>query len=58
MDQNIIKGLHALALLSVTGGLFRVASVSAANLELRVLVMIEYLVWAIFFELLVANLKE
>ncbi|MFQ5887267.1 MAG: hypothetical protein ACE5HY_01055 [Candidatus Hydrothermarchaeales archaeon] len=58
MDQNIIKGLHALALLSIVGGFYRTTTISAANLELRVLVMIEYLVWAILFELLVINLKE
>lgn len=56
MDQNVIKGLHALALLSVLGGFYRTTTIGAV--DLKVLVMIEYLVWAILFEILVINLKE
>jgi hypothetical protein len=47
--------LHALAALAVLGGVYRSFSVSG---DLRHLVMIEYLLWAIFFELLVLTCRE
>ncbi|MEE8358607.1 MAG: hypothetical protein V3R82_04275 [Candidatus Hydrothermarchaeales archaeon] len=56
MDPNIIKGLHAFALISVVSGFYRTTTISDPNLS--VFVMIEYLLWAILFEILAKNLKE
>lgn len=49
--------LHILALLAVIGGIFRAGTTDGGE-TLKALLMSEYLLWAIFFEIAVLNVKD
>ncbi len=56
--KNELKALHALAAISVIGGLIRVFTLLEADVQLRNIVMSQYVLWAILFEMVALNLKE
>jgi len=49
---------HALAALSVVGGLIRVFTMDGAIVETKTLIMNQYLLWAILFEIVAHNVKS
>jgi len=56
MKERLAIALHALAALAVVGGVYR--AVSEVDDALAALYMIQYLLWAILFEVAALNLRE
>jgi hypothetical protein len=52
------KVMHALAVVSIIGGLIRVFGLIDASVEIKNIVMSQYVLWAILFEIAALNLKE
>jgi hypothetical protein len=54
--EKVELALHALTGLAVLGGIYR--ALTAATSELSSLLMSQYLLWAILFEVIALNLKK
>jgi hypothetical protein len=54
--NNIKIGLHVLAALAVIGGIYR--AVTAVDAALASMLMSQYLLWAILFEVAALNVRE
>jgi hypothetical protein len=52
------KTMHALAALSIVGGLLRVFGLMTPDVELQNIVMSQYVLWAILFEVAALNIKD
>jgi hypothetical protein len=52
------KIMHVLAVISIIGGLIRVFGLIDANVMTKNIVMSQYVLWAILFEVAALNLKE
>lgn len=50
--------LHILAVISILGGLVRVFSLGDGDVMIKNLVMSQYVLWAILFEIAALNVKE
>jgi len=50
--------MHALAVLSIVGGLVRVFGLLDADVATKNIVMAQYVLWAILFEIAALNIKE
>ncbi len=56
---NELKALHALAAISIVGGLLRVfAPGGLTDVTARNIVMSHYVLWAILFEIVALNRKD
>ena len=56
MKERAILAMHLLAALAVIGGVYR--AVTEVEDALAALYMIQYLLWAILFEIVALNLKQ
>ncbi|WP_457554430.1 hypothetical protein [Candidatus Pyrohabitans sp.] len=56
MKDRLRTAMHALALLAVIGGIYRAAG--EVDDAFAALYMIQYLLWAILFEVVALNLKD
>ncbi len=56
MKERVALAMHALAVLAVIGGIYR--AVREVDDALAALYMIQYLLWAILFEVAALNLKD
>lgn len=52
------SAMHTLAAISVLGGLIRVFALLDADVATKNIVMSQYVLWAIFFEVVALNLKD
>ncbi len=52
------KAMHVLAAISVLGGLIRVFGLLDADVATKNIVMSQYVLWAILFEIAALHLKE
>ncbi len=53
-----VKILHALAAIAIVGGIIRVFALLDGDVTTRNIVMSQYVLWAILFEVAAANLKS
>ncbi|WP_456474325.1 hypothetical protein [Candidatus Pyrohabitans sp.] len=56
MKERAILAMHLLAALAVIGGVYR--AVTEVEDALAALYMIQYLLWAILFEIVALNLRQ
>jgi hypothetical protein len=56
MKERVTLAMHLLAVLAVIGGIYR--AVREVDDALAALYMIQYLLWAILFEVAALNLKD
>jgi hypothetical protein len=52
------KVMHSLAVISIVGGLLRVFGLLEVDIATKNIVMSQYVLWAILFEIVAMNLKE
>jgi hypothetical protein len=52
------KVLHSLAVISIVGGILRVFALLDGDVTTKNIVMSQYVLWAILFEVAALNLKE
>lgn len=52
------KVMHGLALISIVGGLLRVFGLLDADVMTKNIVMSQYVLWAILFEIAALNIKD
>ncbi|MFQ5814869.1 MAG: hypothetical protein ACE5G7_00020 [Candidatus Hydrothermarchaeaceae archaeon] len=56
--KNELKALHALAAISIVGGLLRVFALLDGDVMTKNIVMSQYVLWAILFEIVALNIKD
>ncbi len=56
--QNDPKSWHILAVISVLGGLIRVFALIDGDVATKNIVMSQYVLWAILFEVVALNVKD